>query len=119
MENDLLKKWVELLKPIFPPNAEFRSYVSGDYYIEVGWKLCNAPDQLNKSSHSRKIQLKITEEAVEDYLQNDPDQRARADNKLKSFVEKKYSEFNPDHNVPPYKSPPVETWVIKTGLLNN
>ena len=108
MENDLLKKWTQLLKPIFPAHAKFRPSVDGDYYIVVGWKLSNDTNRPNKPS--RKIKIKITEEAVEDYLQKESDQCAKADDNLKRFIEKKYREFNPDHNASKYKSPPVELW---------
>ncbi len=117
MKNDLLEKWTELLKPIFPVNSELNTNPqSKDYEIWIDWKLGDDFSRPNK--RSREIQLKIEREAVEDYLANNSTRRLEADNRLRCFVEKNYENFNPDHDEPLGKTVSVEEWVVKTSLLN-
>ena len=67
MTEDLLDYWVRLIKPFFPTNAWIVTRYSGDdHIIEIDWKLDDDPGQPNR--RSRKIQITISDGAVEDYL---------------------------------------------------
>src|SRR5512136_2179 len=67
MTEDLLDYWVRLIKPFFPANAWFVTRYSGDdHIIEIDWKLDDDPGQPNR--RSRKIQITISDGAIEDYL---------------------------------------------------
>ena len=74
MAEDLLDHWVGLITSIFPSNAWIVSRYSGnDHIIQIDWKLTN--DLQQKNRRSKKIQITIKEEAIDDYL--DKDERAR------------------------------------------
>ena len=67
MTEDLLDYWVRLIKPFFPTNAWIVTRYSGDdHIIEIDWKLDDDPGQPNR--RSRKIQITISDGAIEDYL---------------------------------------------------
>src|SRR5512135_2739565 len=67
MTEDLLDYWVRLIKPLFPTNAWIVTRYSGDdHIIEIDWKLDDDPGQPNR--RSRKIQITISDGAIEDYL---------------------------------------------------
>ena len=75
MTEDLLDYWLRIIKPLFPTNAWVASRLSGgDHLIQIDWKLENGPHQPNK--RSRKIEIIIKEEAIDDYLNKDKNERA-------------------------------------------
>ncbi len=119
MAEDLLDHWVGLITPIFPSNAWIVSRYSGnDHIIQIDWKLAN--DLQQKNRRSKKIQITIKEDAIDNYL--DKDERARDiyNTFLKRFICERYDRFDPDHDDPTVKaiSVPAEKWLVSRDFLN-
>lgn len=92
MTEDLLDYWVRLIKPFFPANAWIVTrYAGDDHVIEIDWKLEDEPGRPNR--RSRKIQITISEEAIEDYLDKDRKEREGFEISLKKLIHERYSHF--------------------------
>lgn len=111
MENSFIDLWISILRPIFPSNARIIKEKGNDITIKIDWKLDNDPSRPNR--RSRLIRLVISEEAIEDCHDYE-----EAGHRLKQIVERRYAEFNPDHDNPREKGPPSEEWLITTNDLN-
>ncbi len=117
MTEDLLDYWLRLITPIFPTNAWIVSNVSGgNHSIQIDWKLENDPHQPNK--RSRKIQITISEKAIDHYLDMNKTDRELSDTNLKKTILERYSHFNPDHDAQTSKSVATERWSISRDMLN-
>jgi hypothetical protein len=98
MTEDLLDHWLRIIKPLLPTNAWVAPRLSGgDYIVTIDWKLENNPLQPNK--RSRKIELIIKEEVIDDYLDKSKDGRALSDIKMKQWISERYHHFTFDHDV--------------------
>jgi hypothetical protein len=117
MTEDLLDYWVRLIKPLFPMNAWIVSRLSDDdYLIQVDWNLENEPRRPNK--RSKKIQITISSEAIEDYLDKNKKDREVSDVAMKKLILERYNNVNPDRNANGNQSGSVEKWLISTDELN-
>jgi hypothetical protein len=117
MTEDLLDYWLRIIKPLFPTNAWFAARLSdGDHLIQIDWKLENNPQQPDK--RSRKIQIIIKEEAIDDYLSKNKDDRALLDIKMKQWISERYNHFNPDHDAPTSNSISTDKWRISRDVLS-
>jgi hypothetical protein len=117
MADDVGKHFLAIVEDEFPKHGEFRvRRESGDVYIYVDWKLGNDPERPNK--RSKKIKICISQEAVEDYMGGDDNDRKIADEKLRRIVAIKFKAFNPEHDVPAHAPVPIEQWTITTEMLN-
>ena len=117
MNEDLLDYLVRIIRPLFPMNACIVSDISGgDYVIQIDWKLENKLHQQNK--RSRKIKIKIAENAIQDYLDHKNDRGELYDSRLKNFIYQRYSVFNPQHDAGTTRLTPTESWLISRDLLN-
>jgi hypothetical protein len=117
MAEDLLDRWVRLITPIFPPNAWIVSRFSeNNYIIQIDWKLGNDPQRRNK--RSKKIQIIIKEDAIEDYLDKNKQNRESYNIILKQSIFERYNRFNPDNDALTIKSIPAETWLVSKDFLN-
>ena len=117
MTEDLLDFWVRLITPIFPENAWIVSSCSDDnHIILIDWKLRNDPQRPSK--RSRKIQIIIKEDAIEDYLDKGEHDRELYGNTLKQLVREWYNHFNPDNDSLTTRSIPTEKWLISKSVLN-
>ena len=117
MTEDLLDYWLRIIKPLFPTNAWVASHLSGgDHLIQIDWRLENDPSQPNK--RSRKIEIIIKEEAIDDYLNKNKNERALSDIKMKQWISEQYNHFNLDHDA--HTSNPVspDKWRISKGVLS-
>jgi len=93
MTEDLLDYWVRMIKPFFPANAWIVArYAGDDHIIEIDWKLDD--DQGRPNRRSRKIQITISEEAIDDYLDKDKKERELFEISLKKLIHERYSHFN-------------------------
>lgn len=116
MTEDLLDYWLRIIKPLFPTNAWAVSRLSNcDYFIQIDWKLKNDPYRRNK--RSRKIEIIIKEEAIDDYLNKNMDERALSDIKMKQWISERYNNFilDQDANTSNFASP--DRWRISRGVL--
>jgi len=90
MTEDLLDYWVRLIRPFFPTNAWIVTRYSGDdHIIEIDWKLDDDPGQPNR--RSRKIQITISDGAIEDYLDKDKKEREVFEIGLKKLIHERYN----------------------------
>jgi deoxyadenosine/deoxycytidine kinase len=117
MTEDLLDYWLRIIKPLFPTNAWVTSSVSGgDHLIQIDWKLENDPHRLNK--RSRKIEIIIKEEAIDDYLNKKMDERALSDIKMKQWISERYNNFSFDQDAHTFNSASPDRWRISKGVLS-
>ena len=59
---------------------------------------------------SRKVRIRISEEAVEDRLDFDA-----AGRRLAKIVKERLPRFDPDHDHSVHESPPIEDWLISSA----
>jgi hypothetical protein len=117
MTEDLLDYWLRIIKPLFPANAWVASQLSkGDHLIQIDWKLENDPHQRGK--RSRKIQIIIKEEVIDDYLNKNKDERALSDIKMKNWISEQYAQFDPDHDAHTSNSISTDKWRISRDVLS-
>lgn len=92
MSEDLLDYWVRLIKPQFPPNAWIVARYSGDdHVIEIDWKLDDEPNRGRPNRRSRKIQITISDEAIEDYLDKNEQERGLFETNVTNLIRERYS----------------------------
>jgi hypothetical protein len=117
MTEDLLDYWLRLITPIFPKNAWIVSSLSdGNHLIQIDWKLENDPHQPNK--RSRKIQITISEKAIDHYLDKNKTDRELSDINLKKSILERYNSFDPDYDAQTTKSVATARWLISREVLN-
>jgi hypothetical protein len=116
MNEDLLDYWIRIIKPILPANAWVDSRLSkGDYVIRIDWKLENDPQRQNR--RSRKIEIIIKEEAIDDYLDKNISERALSDTKMKQWISKRYNDFRIDQDINISNSSYPDRWRISKDML--
>jgi hypothetical protein len=117
MTEDLLDFWVRLITPIFPENAWIVSSDSKDnHIILIDWKIRNDPKRPGK--RSRKIQVTIKEDTIDDYLNKNKPEREIYSTALKRLIGEWYNNFNPDNDSLTNRSVPTEKWLISREVLN-
>ena len=118
MAEDILDYWVRLIKKIFPANAWIASRFlnNNDHLIQIDWKLINDPRNPNK--RSKKIEIIIKEDAIEDYLGKNKKDRESSDIMLKEFIYKRYSHFGSDNDSHTNQYASTERWLISKAVLN-
>jgi hypothetical protein len=117
MAEDLLDHWVKLITPIFPPNAWIVSLFSkNNYIIQIDWKMGSDPKRRDK--RSKKIQIIIKEDAIDDYLDKNKNDRELYNAKLKQSTYERYHFFLPDNDSATNQFIPMETWLVTKDFLN-
>jgi hypothetical protein len=117
MTKEIESHFQSVVESIFPKNAVFHTKnEGGEICIYVDWKLMDDPNRPNK--HSKKIMIRITQSAVEDYVCGRDKDKANADSRLKHMVEKNLATFAPDHDSPAHIPVAVVEWSITTEMLN-
>ena len=117
MTEDLLDYWLRIIKPLFPTNAWVASSISGgDHVIQIDWKLENDPHRRNK--RSRKIEIIIKEDAIDDYLNMNMDERVLSDIKMKRWISERYNNFILDQDACTSNSASPDRWRISRGALS-
>lgn len=107
---------VNIIRQIMPTDAEIQVVSSAfDFDVDVFWKLRDNPKRPNKMS--KKISIHISHAAVRDYTSASERDQAVAYRRVNSFLSQKLANFDPKHNAPRHKSPPVEQWFIDTNLI--
>jgi len=108
----LLERFDNLLRAIFPENANQRIV---ENRILVNWRLNNDPQRPNK--RSKLIKIDFSYEFLEDYSELSSFEKDKIDAKIKNYIERNFSDFDPDHNES-YNSPePFVEWQISTAFL--
>ena len=117
MTEDLLDYWVRLIKPFFPTNAWIVTRYSGDdHIIEIDWKLDDDPEQPNR--RSRKIQITISDGAIEDYLDKNKKEREEFEIGLKKLIHERYSHPASDEPIRRGASGSTDKLLIAKNTLN-
>jgi hypothetical protein len=117
MTEDLLDYWLRIIKPLFPQNAWIVARLSeGDHVIQIDWRLENDPH--SPSKRSRKIQIVILEETIDDYLDKNKAERELSDIKMKKWISEQYNHFNPDHDAQTSRSVSTDIWRISRDVLS-
>lgn len=117
MTEDLLDYWLRIIKPLFPTNAWVASSLSrGGYFIQIDWKLEKNPHRRNK--RSKKIEIIIKEEVIDDYLNKNIEERALSDIKMKQWISERYNNFILNQDADTYNSASTDRWRISRGLLS-
>jgi len=117
MSEDLLDYWLRMIRPIFPTNAWIASSLShGDYLIQIDWRLENNPRHANK--RSRKIQIIVKEQAIDDYLDKNKNERALSDNKMIQWLSERYNQFSSEQDAPTPRTISTEKWCISRDFLH-
>jgi hypothetical protein len=105
----------QFVKRVFP-GADFAFFTrDGDLHLRVSWKLKTDPSRPHKTS--RTIIIRITQEALEGFIYVDGPSRHDAEEMLIRHLREKYDSFNPEHSKGPWETPPIEEWLVKTGLF--
>jgi hypothetical protein len=117
MAEDLMDYWVRLIKPIFPTNAWIVSHFSdNDHIIQIDWNIDNDTKRSNK--RSKKIQIIIKEDAIDQYLDKNKQDRELYGDTLKQFIGERYNHFNPDNDALTNRSVRTERWLVSKDILN-
>ncbi|MFX0199057.1 MAG: hypothetical protein ACFFCW_23285 [Candidatus Hodarchaeota archaeon] len=111
MTQPFINQWLDLIRPIFPPNASIEVDEGNDIFLRIDWRLGDEPERPNK--RSRLIKIVISREAIEDCQDFN-----KAGLRFRKIIENKLSGFNPAHNHSRLVSPPTEEWIISTFDLN-
>jgi hypothetical protein len=118
MTEDLLDYWLRIITPLFPTNAWIVARLSdGDHLILIDWRLESDPHQPNK--RSRKIQIIIPEEAIDDYLDKNKAEREVSDIKMKKWISERYNQFDPNHDAHTSRSVSTDKWRISSDVLSS
>jgi len=117
MTEDLLDYWLRIIKPLFPTNAWIASSLSGGgHIIQIDWKLENDPQQ--RSKRSRKIEITIKEEVIDDYLAKNKDERALSDIRMKKWISERFDNFMLEQDADASYSAAVDKWRISKEVLS-
>ncbi len=117
MNEDLLDYWIRIIKPLLPANAWVASRLSGgDYIILIDWKLVSDPCQPGK--RSRKIEIMIKEDVIDDYLDKNKDERTLSDLKMKQWISEQYQHFTAYQDANPVYLISPEKWRVSKDVLS-
>ncbi|MBN1381724.1 MAG: hypothetical protein JXA41_08620 [Deltaproteobacteria bacterium] len=117
MAEDLLDHWTNLIKPIFPSNAWIVSeYSKNNHLILIDWKLEKDTQEINK--RSRKIQIIIREDVIDDYLDKNKHDRQLLNTVLKQSVLEQFNQFIPDDDYSTNRAAPTETWLFSKEVVD-
>jgi hypothetical protein len=117
MADDLLDYWTRLIKTIFPENAWIDArFHKDDYLIQIDWKLGNDPKQPKK--RSKKIEIIIKENFIEDYLNESKIDRELTDAMLKNHICERFNHFNPDDDTGTIRYASAERWLISRHVFH-
>ncbi len=92
------------------------TYKDFDLCFSISWKLNNR-DSERPNKRSKKLQLIITVEAIENYSELLIEEKERL--KIKELIREKTKSFKPDHDATVWQSTPVEKYVITSRDLLN
>ncbi|MGC9975379.1 MAG: hypothetical protein ABSC57_01485 [Syntrophales bacterium] len=117
MAEDLMDYWVRLITPIFPTNAWIVSHFSeNDHIIQIDWNRDNNTKWSDK--RSKKIQIIIKEDVIDQYLDKSQQDRELYGDVLKKFISERYNNFNPDNDELTNRYGRMETWLVSKAVLN-
>jgi len=111
MAQDLLDHWVNQIKSIFPAHAWMAANETrNNHVIEIDWRLDD--ESKNDQKRSRKIQIIIRQDAVDDYLDKKPLERDVFNMILKEDISERFDKFDATHG-----SKRVEIWSFSKEIM--
>ncbi len=111
MAQDLLDHWVNLIKSIFPAHAWMAADETGNnHVIQIDWRLDD--ESKNDQKRSRKIQIIIRQDAIDDYLDKKPLERDDFNMILKEDISERFDKFDAAHG-----SKRVEVWSFSKEIM--
>jgi len=118
MNSNLQDHWLNLIRPLFKPDADFKILdLKDDYVVIVSWKLHT--DLSRPSKRSKRIQIIVSHEAVEDYQNKSERQQKNDDEKLTQFIKLNLENFEPNHDSPIEVESPEVKWIAGSHILNS
>jgi len=118
MTEDLLDYWLRLIKPLFPANAWIISRIAGsDHLIQIDWNL--ETDLHKQNRRSRKIELIIKEEVIDDYLDKNKDERTIQDGRMKEWISTHCRQFLLDDEAQTSQSTAPVKWRISRDVFTS
>lgn len=100
-------------RDLFPSNAVFDVSSRGeDLVVKIHWPVTAGDREMS----SRRIHMRISKEAFEDYLES-AEYKNSARELLREFIERKLSTFKPEYKPEKYPEPPVESWHVTTNIF--
>ncbi len=118
MTEDLLDYWLRMIKPLFPANAWIISRVVGsDHLMQIDWNL--ETDLHKQNRRSRKIEIIIKEEVIDDYLDKNKDERTLQDVRMKEWISTHYRQFLLDDEAGTSHPASPLKWRISRDVLNS
>lgn len=110
MAEELIDHLRALVVPLFRPEAVVRlaATADGGWSITASWRLGTH----RMDNWSKEIDLRLAPAVAERYGKLNDKGRRKADFNLVSFIKRKLTDFNPEHDRPRYLLPPVEVWEV-------
>jgi len=109
---------LQAVTEVMPPNVEVRVEPGRkEFKVRVSWKLNDDPERPNKTS--KILLICVSHEAVEDYATASCIEQEAAYRRIVTFLSAKLATFDPQHNEPIYKAPPVVRWVITPDVVRS
>ena len=107
---------LQAIRNAMPSKAEIQVVAgAGAFNVNVSWTLDDDPDRPNKMS--KTISISLSHEAAQDFASASVASQASGYKRVASFLSERLAEFDPQHNAPKHKSPPVEQWIISSAVL--
>jgi hypothetical protein len=114
---DLHERLRGVTEKVFPTGTRLIGLPGeGGFVLLASWKL--GTDAARPNKRSKTVQIKISQEAMEDYAQGVDGQREYADQRLESLLRKRLAQLDPSHDAPLGTEPPMEKWPVGTIELN-
>lgn len=118
MDSNLQDHWLNLIRPLFKPDADFKILdLKDDYEVVISWKLHT--DLSRPSKRSKTIRIIVSRESVEDYQNKSEHQQKNDDEKLTQFIKLNLENFEPNHDSPIEEGPPEVKWITGSHILNS
>lgn len=110
MEEGPARHLTHLFRFVFPPQARIQAVErDGSCLFSVSWRL----GEQYTENWSKEIRIAIPPEAMARYGKLNEKGRNKANGNLVAFLQEKLSNFDPRHDTPRYRLPPVETWEVR------
>lgn len=103
-----------VIVPHLPKNSEATLRECNYFYLDITGKITGDPHRPNK--HAKSIEITISKEKLDDYLEGPKSSQKSFDERLIEYIKTKTANFNPDHDTPYDRSPPVERWPVPFGM---
>jgi hypothetical protein len=113
---DTLSRWVEVVRDLFPENADFDLYELGKvWFIDIDWPILERPDGTERLS--RRFRMRFSRDVMNDYEQGHETVRPERNQRLRLLVEEALLRFDPKHDSDEGQQPIFDV-LVPTTFLN-